>query len=137
MFRDMKLKFICLSVAFSILGGGPLAMYQVFAWSQMLHNRIPDQGLVKALDSTFSGEAPCEYCKAIAAIKAEEKKPYNDKIPSKRDLMLDTKISSKYSRLTVVKPAGFRLGYHYPFVHTPESRSDRCPVPPPRLSRPC
>jgi len=43
----------------------------------MLRDRTPEMGLSKALDSTFSGEQPCEICLAIieAAQQEQEEQP--------------------------------------------------------------
>ena len=43
----------------------------------MINDRAPEVGLTEALDSTFSGDEPCELCLAIAAAaqKDQEKTP--------------------------------------------------------------
>jgi len=51
-------------------------LYQGWAWATMLYDRIPDQGIEHAINTTFSGEAPCEKCLAIQRLKQEkERKP--------------------------------------------------------------
>lgn len=49
-----------------------LGMMQVWAWATMLSDRIPEQGIEQALDTTFSGDHPCEKCNVIAEFKEKE-----------------------------------------------------------------
>lgn len=132
MLRDMIMKLTCIVTAFSIIGG-PMAMYQAFAWSKMLHDRVPSQGLAEALDSTFSGAAPCEHCQKIAAIKSQQKEePKKGTLPEKLEVLSVAKIIVSFQRISPTGPHHTRLGFINPAVHIPDSRTTQCPTPPPR-----
>ncbi len=131
MIRSFIIKLTCIATAFSIIGG-PLAMYQVFAWSQMLHDRIPNQGLAEAIDSTFSGETPCEHCLKISAIKKDEKQPEKNQLPKKIEVISIAKIAASNQQVSLVKPPSVRLAYIPSSIHIPKGVILKCPTPPPR-----
>lgn len=56
-----------------------IGVIQIWAWSSMLNDRIPQQGIEQALNSTFNGHSPCDKCHALANLKKEQNKP--DSIP--------------------------------------------------------
>ena len=64
-------KCLCL-VAVVGLVDGHLLVAQSWAWLTMLQDRAPEQGVVEALDSTFSGDAPCPMCCAIQEERQEK-----------------------------------------------------------------
>lgn len=110
-----------------------MAMYQAFAWSKMLHDRVPNQGLAEAIDSTFSGEAPCEHCQKIAELKAQQtEEPKKGNLPEKLEVLSVAKIVVNFTRISPIGPHSTRLGFVYPSVHFPVSRTTQCPTPPPR-----
>ncbi len=69
-----------------------VAVMQMWAWGTMLNDRIPEQGIEQAFDSTFSGDYPCEKCRAIAKYKAQQ---------------LDTEKEIPQPKLEEFKPAYF------------------------------
>jgi len=52
-----------------------IALVQAWAWVSMLNDRIPQQGIEQALNTTFSGDHPCEKCIAIDELKAKDSSP--------------------------------------------------------------
>jgi len=51
--------------------GLDLAVMQVEAWAGMIYERS-EQGLVQAVYSTLSGEAPCEKCQQVREQRKEQ-----------------------------------------------------------------
>jgi hypothetical protein len=41
------------------------AAFQGVAWTKMLIERVPSDGLVRAMESTFDGQHPCRWCQAV------------------------------------------------------------------------
>lgn len=72
-------RFLC-TLSLVALSGLDRVAVQTYAWATMLHDRAPEIGFTEALDSTFSGEEPCEICNAIAEVTQEEQ----HKAPSDR-----------------------------------------------------
>jgi hypothetical protein len=56
------------------LGGAHWAVLQLTAWTGMLVARAPQQGLVEAVETTFSGAQPCSLCSAVQEGQKEEQK---------------------------------------------------------------
>ena len=57
-------KCLCIVAAVGILDAH-LMVAQTWAWMSMIYDRAPQEGVSAALDSTFSGDAPCAMCCAI------------------------------------------------------------------------
>ncbi len=57
---------------------------QTWAWVNMINDRVPQQGVSAALDSTFSGDLPCAMCCAIAQERQEnqERAPIPESEPT-------------------------------------------------------
>jgi hypothetical protein len=66
-------KSLCLIVALGVLDGH-LMLAQTWAWANMVQNRTAEQGVSQALDSTFSGDAPCPMCCAIQNERQKKEK---------------------------------------------------------------
>ena len=71
---------------FLILGclhliGGPYAILQVYAWTNMLVSYSQESTLTQAVSDTFSGEKPCHLCDKIAEVKSKEPGEENQKAP--------------------------------------------------------
>ncbi len=64
-------KLLCVLTVIGLLDAH-MALMQAWAWVSMLNDRIPEQGIEQALDTTFSGEHPCEKCLAIVELKAKD-----------------------------------------------------------------
>lgn len=62
--------------------GGPLVLLQLIAWAGMLVSYTAEDGLVRGMKDTFSGERPCALCKHIEAAESEESAPA---LPSRDD----------------------------------------------------
>ncbi|MGJ8694847.1 MAG: hypothetical protein ACSHYF_00885 [Verrucomicrobiaceae bacterium] len=59
-------------LAIVVLSGLDQAAVQTYAWASMLNDRAPNMGLTEALNSTFSGDQPCEVCCALAELTEKE-----------------------------------------------------------------
>jgi hypothetical protein len=55
------------------LGGAHWMVLQVTAWTGMLVSRAPERGLIEAVETTFSGEQPCNLCAAVQEGQKEER----------------------------------------------------------------
>jgi len=66
-------KCLCLIAAFGVLDGH-LMLAQSWAWATMLQKRTSEQNLSTAIESTFSGDAPCSMCCAIQIERQEKEK---------------------------------------------------------------
>lgn len=71
---------------FLILGclhlvGGPYAILQVYAWTNMLVSYSQESTLSQAVTDTFSGEKPCHLCEKIAEAKSKEPGEENHEAP--------------------------------------------------------
>lgn len=71
-------RFFCLLALFA-LSGLDRAAVQTYAWATMLHDRAPEIGLTEAIDSTFSGDMPCEICTALTKTQSEQQKAPNER----------------------------------------------------------
>jgi len=94
--RDWLSKLIIICTCISLLGAHT-AIVQIYAWSTMLKDRIPTQSLETALNTTFSGEHPCEICLKIAAQKETERR---EKAPTKKN---DPQPKKIFSSLSILK----------------------------------
>jgi len=127
-------KFLCLIAAIQVMGGF-CAIMQSIAWATMLCDRIPQQGISEALDTTFSGEYPCEKCRAIAMAKAEAEKRerQESQIPEFSPLAKVTDTRSRYQRIRITPPpAKLLLVGDLDQRGSPQSRPE-VPTPPPRF----
>lgn len=110
-------KIFCILVMIGLLDIH-LVFMQAWAWVSMLNDRIPSQGIEQAIDTTFSGEFPCEKCLALKEIKTREAEDGSgsSKVPSS-SLEQQIKIVGAFSALIAIKvysPKCARL----PFVAT-------------------
>jgi hypothetical protein len=69
-FHRLGLIFTILAVF--AMGGGHWAVLQGIAWTGMLIKYTQEVPVVTAVKKTFSGDAPCSMCKAIAEKRSEE-----------------------------------------------------------------
>ncbi|MEO1856699.1 MAG: hypothetical protein ABGY95_04950 [Rubritalea sp.] len=67
-------KLFCLIAAVTILEL-PAVLLQSYAWATMLSDRIPEQGLSKAVATTFDGEHPCQHCIAAQELQHNKTEP--------------------------------------------------------------
>ena len=74
--RHLFLIFGCLHLV-----GGPYAILQVYAWTNMLVSYSQESTLKQAVSDTFSGDKPCHLCDKIAEVKSKEPGEENQKAP--------------------------------------------------------
>jgi hypothetical protein len=120
-----RLTHILVLAAFVFSCGGQWYVLQCVAWVKMLHDYSQMVPFAEAVGMTFSGQYPCEICKAIA----EKKQSENDKICS-----LEKYEKKFFPPIAVVlaRPKGtpFRYADYLSFLQV---RSEPPPTPPPRL----
>jgi hypothetical protein len=121
-------KCLCVVAALSILDTH-LMVAQAWAWANMINDRVPQEGVSAALDSTFSGDSPCAMC---CAIKQERQdKQQQAPIPE----------SEPTAKFAPVSRSAVDLVFAQVSIHVPLSREvqvvvlgrqDKPPLPPPR-----
>ena len=123
-------KCLCLIAALGVIDGH-LMVGQTWAWMSMMSERAPEQGLVGALDSTFSGDSPCSMCCAIQ----EQRQDMEQDAPIPEAKPTAKFPPAMYSQgLQLTPPAAaylLRIGDADILV---TGRSDEPPLPPPRAS---
>lgn len=119
-------RILCLISLFS-LSGLDLSLLQAFAWSTMLADRAPERGLVEALESTFSGDEPCEMCEALA--EPEPTQEPSAPPVEERVKLLSPVLLVRPSRIN--PPGKSWIGYRS-FSERYRSESMEVPTPPPR-----
>lgn len=122
-----------------ILTGGHLAVLQTIAWAGMLTTRTMATSWSEATASTFSGDAPCELCKAVAQMKAAEQPNAPDRAPPNTDPLLSLWIKKEVSTPSIdwqlfqpaLSPTVKRQ--HIPIEQRLLAAARDVDVPPPRL----
>ena len=102
------------------------AALQSVAWVGMSINYSRVDGLTLGLQKTFSGEHPCQLCKAVQEGRQAEKKQSVIKVETKLDLFLLVSDSSVRPPIFADEPT--------PCAGHGRFRADPPPVPPPRLT---
>ena len=121
-----RLTHLIVLAAFVFSCGGQWYALQCVAWVKMLHDYSQMVPFTQAVSMTFSGQYPCEICKALA----EKKQSENDKICS-----LD-KFEKKFfppSALVPASPNASAVRY-MDVVSSFSDRTDTPPTPPPRFA---
>jgi hypothetical protein len=119
-----RLTHIIVLAAFVFSCGGQWYVLQCVAWVKMLHDYSQMVPFAQAVGMTFSGQYPCEICKAIA----EKKQAENDKICSLE------KYDKKFLPPVAIAPAPpnatpFQYADYLSFL---QAHSEPPPTPPPR-----
>lgn len=70
----------------------------------MLYDRVPVEGVLGAIDSTFSGDAPCEKCVTLDEAKAAKEKREKESFWSNDKDLLKHYIPNELTQIKVVKP---------------------------------
>ena len=84
MLRRLGTLLVCLAM-FSI-AGGHWAVLQSIAWAGMVQDYARADGLVVAVQKTFSGQYPCALCKKVAEARQQEQtKPALAKLDKKAE----------------------------------------------------
>jgi hypothetical protein len=110
---------------------GHLMVAQTWAWMSMMSERAPEQGVSAALESTFSGNAPCSMCCAIE--KERQDKQGDAPIP-------ETKPTVKFAPamcgrgFSLISPAGSYVLRLRDIEILEPGRWDEPPLPPPQAS---
>lgn len=119
-----RLTHIIMLAAFVFSCGGEWYVLQAVAWVKMLHDYSQVVPFTEAVTMTFSGEYPCEICKAL-----EEKKQSDD----------DNFCSLEKFEKKFFPPIAFELvsptstSFEYgKFVNSLSVRAETPPTPPPR-----
>ncbi len=114
-----------------------LAMMQAWAWVSMLNDRIPEQGIEQAFETTFSGDFPCEKCCAIAEIKAKKAEQGSDspELPSKGSERISKLIGviSSANPIKIYSPECTRIPFLATRFNAPDEYVVAVPSPPPQL----
>ena len=58
-----KISLLCLLVAWLCANGVVWNVVQVIGWPKMLHDYSQVMPVTEAIKLTFSGEAPCDFCR--------------------------------------------------------------------------
>jgi hypothetical protein len=121
-----RLIHLLVLVAFIFSCGGQWCVLQCVAWVNMIHDYSQVVSFTQAIGMTFSGQYPCEMCKAIA----EKKQSESDKICSLE------KYEKKFFSPVAVAPSAppassFSYAAYRDFL---QARTEPPPTPPPRLA---
>ena len=106
--------------------GGHWALFQSVAWTRMIVERTAGQSFGQAVQTTFSGEHPCDLCKRISEGKQSEQMPEKIPMGGKVDMLCERRV------IAIVPPSEPMIFPSAPTEGT--SRSERPPVPPPRAA---
>ena len=74
-----KISILCLLVAWLCANGVVWNVVQVIGWSKMLHDYSRVMPVAEAIKLTFSGEAPCDFCRVAETGKdqADQQLPHD------------------------------------------------------------
>jgi len=130
-------KCLCIVAAMGVLDGH-LMLAQSWAWITMIHDRAPQQGVsapqqgvTAALDSTFSGDAPCSMCCAI--VQERQQKDEQAPIPESKPTAKFT--PAMWSRaFLLIPPAHTYLSLLMDRKLMPDAQREAPPSPPPKIS---
>lgn len=121
-------KTLCIIAIIGVVEGH-LMLAQSWAWMSMMFERAPEMGVAEAMNSIFSGSAPCSMCCAIAEQQQEQEK--ETPVPESRTLAKYIPVTGEY-RCLPIPPAAIWLPVTeelspmvYPWLQSP-------PSPPPR-----
>jgi|GEM_PF-3606184 hypothetical protein len=65
-------RIVTIAMLSLVLTGGHLALLQITALTSMLIVRSGEQGLIQAMQSTFSGARPCALCRVVHVLAAAQ-----------------------------------------------------------------
>ena len=99
--REFLAKLTCLIAAITIMEV-PTVILQSYAWTTMLSDRIPEQGLSQAFASTFDGGHPCEHC--LTAEKIQTDRQESDESTPAQQFQLGNLKLTEYSNHDIVLP---------------------------------
>ena len=121
-----RLTHIIVLAAFVFSCGGQWYVLQGVAWVKMLHDYSQMVPFTQAVSMTFSGQYPCEICKALA----EKKQAENDKICS-----LNKYDKKFFPPVAAELPLRIATSIHYAvYLGSLQFLTEPPPTPPPRLA---
>ena len=128
--RSLFLFTCCLLVAI-----GPLNVFQVFAWGNMINDYSAGRSITEATEMTFSGEYPCEMCRRIAEAKAaKDENPSPFQSEERQTLRLDLHCQDDSANPNLHWSTEASLLPGALTFHAPLARFQRVPTPPPQRS---
>jgi hypothetical protein len=122
-----RITHLLVLAAFIFSCGGQWYALQCVAWATMIRDYAQVVPLSEAVSMTFSGNYPCEMCKAIA-----EKKAADDRAK----LVSLEKYDKKFfppNCLAIIGPAPSAIS-HADYLSSLQPRTESPPTPPPRLA---
>ncbi|WFB34371.1 hypothetical protein P3T73_09375 [Kiritimatiellota bacterium B12222] len=127
--RLTRCAFSCLCLLF-ICSGFRFELLQIGAWSEMLVSYTNEGSISDAFENTFSGEQPCEKCKALTLEKTQNTETNPTEAPSEASQKLELALNS-FSQQIPPPHTGRRA---YNTAHNIElSTLAGAPVPPPPI----
>ncbi len=121
-----RLTHLLVLAAFVFSCGGQWYVLQAVAWANMIRDYAQVVPLDRAVEMTFSGQYPCEICKAIAEKQQQE----HDKL-----LTVDKYEKKFFPPLSLAPRAPSFTDAFYPeLLVSLRSRAEAPPTPPPRLA---
>lgn len=123
-----KISLLCLLVAWVCANGVVWNAVQVVGWTKMLHDYSRVMPVGEAIKLTFSGEAPCDFCRVAESGRgqAEQQLPH-DVLGSAAERILFVADAAP----VVVLPAPL-ASWPVLAAETGSLRTETVPVPPPR-----
>lgn len=122
-------KCLCIVAAVGVLDAH-LMVAQTLAWMSMVYDRAPQEGVSAALDSTFSGDAPCAMCCAIS----QERQDKQEQAPIPESEPTAKFPPASWSHADLVFPP---VSTYLPPLRDMEivvlARQDEPPLPPPQV----
>jgi len=119
-----RLTHIIVLAAFVFSCGGQWYALQCVAWIKMLHDYSQMVPFAQAVGMTFSGQYPCEICKAIA----EKKQGEDNKVLTLNKF--DKKFFPPVAAV-LLRPQGSLLQFPV-YLSSLQFRAEPPPTPPPR-----
>lgn len=109
-----------------------LMVAQSWAWATMINDRVPEQGIEAALESTFRGEKPCPLCRSIRKEKQRKQQDEPAPLPEQRPIAKACTLASSCP-IRCIQPAYIRLPVLLRDLAFPEHEIEQPDSPPPRL----
>lgn len=123
-------KIGCILTIITLLDGFSI-VFQTIAWTTMLVERIPIQGLYSAVDSTFSGEHPCKKCTSLQDAQKEKEERDQHIAWAGEKYNLFAFLPNVVYRIHIAPDRLKRYTHCHFTVLPPPSILERVPTPPP------
>jgi hypothetical protein len=129
-----RLGLLCSVLAMFFIAGGHWTVLQTIAWAEMLHDYSQRTGsLTVAVEQTFDGQHPCNFCREIRVAKAQEHKSS----PIAPGVEQDAKVKALLAEsvLPLAEPAVNTTFFWSSVLPAGSSRAEQPPTPPPRQGK--